>query len=340
MAPANRLERDSEQMTHQVPIAIAAGVLSAIVFVSVAIGQSALGLLLAAIMPLPILMVGLVHGWTSAAIAGLAATALIFVIGGAGNAAAFALSHAAPAAGLSYLTLLNRPGDSGAGPDGAPETEWYPTGRLVLACALIGAALSLALIQYLGGTPEALKTTAATAIKSIVDTLQSTSPEFKVPTEAEQGEMAEGLAAILPASFAVTVALLFMFNLWLAARLTRNAGLARPWPDLTLIAFPRGTAFAFAVATAASLMEGRVGMAGMALSGVLLLAFLLAGLAIVHNLSRGQPWRVFALIALYLSLLINPLPISINPVPLLLAALGLADTVFSFRRKPPGPAPT
>jgi hypothetical protein len=83
------------------------------------------------------------------------------------------------------------------------------------------------------------------------------------------------------------------------------------------------------------MMDGWSGMAGKAVSGALFLAYLIAGLAIVHHLTRGAAWRPFALALMYLFMVVPPLPTLINPVPLIIAALGLADAIFAFRHRPP-----
>jgi hypothetical protein len=149
--------------------------------------------------------------------------------------------------------------------------------------------------------------------------------------------MTEGLARILPASFAVTFMLMLLFNLWLAGRVLRASGqLARPWPDIAgELEYPRGTPLALLVATGIGFIDGLAGMAAGALSGALFLAYLLLGLAIIHHLTRGQGWRPILLGALYLGLLISPIPAPFNPVPLIVALLGLADTIRPLRRKPP-----
>ncbi len=126
-------------MTHRFLIPIGAGLVSAVTFVSVALGHPGLGVLLFLIIPLPLLLAGLAQGWRSALIASAVASLLILLIAGPETAGTFALAQAAPAVVLSYLALLSRPGST-------PEvTEWYPPGRLVVACALIGGLLSVAL---------------------------------------------------------------------------------------------------------------------------------------------------------------------------------------------------
>jgi hypothetical protein len=75
-----------------------------------------------------------------------------------------------------------------------------------------------------------------------------------------------------------------------------------------------------------------IGRVGAAFSGAMLFAYVLAGLAIIHFVTRGQPWRPFVLWALYLSLVVLNTAASV-----LIAILGLAESFTRFRRQPPPP---
>jgi hypothetical protein len=71
------------------------------------------------------------------------------------------------------------------------------------------------------------------------------------------------------------------------------------------------------------------------MAGGLFLAYLLLGLAIIHYTTRAQPWRPFALWALYGALIVVNVWIWI-----VVAVLGLAETVLHLRARssaPPAP---
>lgn len=310
-------------MTQRILIPVGAGLVSAVTFVSVALGHPGLGILLFFVIPLPILLAGLAQGWTSALIAGSAACLFILLAGGPLAASAFAVSQAVPAVALSYLALLNRPGDT---PD---MFEWYPAGRLVIACALIGAVLSLAFMFALGGTHEALKEKIApiaeATIKAQLKDVAGPSPI----ADEDIPKLVDLAVSLMPAMTAITVMGELLLNLWLAGRVTLASGqLARPWPDLGLLEFPRGTPLALAAATGAGFLTGFPGMAGGAFSCTLFLAYVLLGLAIAHYTTRGASWRPLALWALYLALLF------ISPTILIVALAGLANTIWPLRRPP------
>ena len=63
-------------------------------------------------------------------------------------------------------------------------------------------------------------------------------------------------------------------------------------------------------------------------------AYVLMGLAVVHFITRGQPWRGFALWGLYAALLVLSTGVS-----LAIALLGLADGFVSIRRRTGTPPP-
>lgn len=309
-------------MTRQTLIALGAGLVSAVTFISVALGKAGLGVLLYLIISLPIFLVGLAMGWAAAAIAGIGATIVILLIGGPVAAGGFAVTQAAAPVLLTYLALLNRPATAPG------DVEWYPPGRLVIAAALLGAALSVVFMIVLGGSADAIKEKIAPLIQSMIEAQFGATGGVPIPKE-DVPKLVDVAVAILPAMSAITIMGALLLNLWLAGRITRASGqLNRPWPDLGLIAYPRGTPLAFAAATAAGFFGGLPGMAGSAASGALFLAYLLLGLAIIHHATRGTTWRPFALWALYLALLF------INPALLAVALIGLADAVWPLRRKP------
>jgi hypothetical protein len=307
-------------MNNSYLIAAGAGLVSAVCVVSVALGGP-LGILLYLLVPLPLLLAGLALSWQAALAAGATASLLLLLLGGPGLAGMYAAAFAFPAALLSYMALLGRPGDAG-------NMEWYPPGRLVLAAALMGSAISSAAMLAIGGSREAIKDAVApqmeTAIKAQLEALGS-----PPPTAEELVQLSDALVSLLPGAAALLAMGLILLNLWLAGRVTRASGqLARPWPDLALLSYPRGTALALAASIAgAALLDGAPALAAIALAVALLFAYVLAGLAIAHSATRGFAWRPFALGGLYAAAL------TINPVLHFIALVGLADTIWPLRGK-------
>lgn len=316
---------------------IAAGLAAAVVFLSAATGPMLARILLYLVTPLPLFLAGLAHGFVAAAAGGLAGSLAVALVVGPAVAGVFAASEAIPVALLSYLALLNRPA-AAPGPDVDPATgiEWYPVGRIVIWAAVISGAMSVAAMLLLGPDLETLKT----AIRKLVDEVLKTQLEAmgtgKPLGEEDLARLADIGLYLLPALTALSWMLTVLLNLWLAGRIAAaSGGLARPWPDIAAMRFPRWAPIAFAASTAATLLPGFAALAASAISGAFYFAYVLLGLAVVHYITRGQTWRPFALAALYTILVVLNTGVSV-----VIAILGLADGFVPIRRggAPPGRA--
>lgn len=315
-------------MPLRILIALGAGAISAIAFASAAVGHPLAAGLFFILTPLPLFLAGLAQGWTGAAIAGAGAALLLTIIGTTQTGIFFVATTAAPVAFLSYLALLHRAAPEDA--DTRDAVEWYPPGRLVIWVAIISGLLSLLLVVLLGGTQEALRDQIKPAVEAMIKTLP---PEVSVPPEAVPG-IVDVSVALFPGAAATLPMITLLFNLWLAAKITHASGqLSRPWPDIAAMQFPRGTPLALLVTTLAGGTAGLLGLAGAAFSGTLFFAYALMGLAVIHYLTRGAPWRSFALWVTYAGLILS------NGLALLVVALlGLVDTIWPLRRSPPPPS--
>lgn len=81
-------------------------------------------------------------------------------------------------------------------------------------------------------------------------------------------------------------------------------------------------------------LGGFIGVAATALVGALLAAFMFSGLCLLHDLSRGRPWRLPMLISIYVALIV--MQAVLTP---LLALVGLIDTLLGLRRRAALPPP-
>jgi hypothetical protein len=270
--------------------------------------------------PLALFLAGLGVGPMTAAVAGIAGTALVLAAGSPLAALVFFASQALPVFLLTHLALLNRSADD--------VTEWYPVGRIVLAAALISGAFSTLTLVLLGGDIEALRASLRAMLETFVNTELPKMPDAPTLGPKEIGEATSVALALLPAASAVSSMGSLLFNMWLAGRITLASGrLKRPWPDLATIFYPPGTPLLLAVATAAWFLPGMPGLVGGGFAGPLFIAYVLLGLAVVHYITRGHPWRPFALWALYAALFIMYLVAS-----LAVALLGLTDSIWSIRK--------
>ena len=314
--------------TNALLLALAAGLISAVVFASATTGPVLLRFVLFFLTPFALYLAGLGLGHAAAAIAAIAATAIILLLTTPLTACVYALSTAAPAYVTTRLALLSR------GEDDA--REWYPLGRIIAIAALFGGGLATLIILLMGADVEALTKAMRGLVESFVKTELPALPGAPEMKEEQIAEMTATALRSLPWALGILSTMTILLNLWLAGRVTLASGrLTRPWPDLSAVQLPTGAMIALVIATAATLAGGLTALLAGGFAGAFTLAFALIGLAVVHVFSRGSPWRNFMLSALYAALIVF-----LGPVALILAILGLAETVFGYRftkERPPPP---
>ena len=191
---------------------------------------------------------------------------------------------ALPAWWLAYLSLLGRP---------AARTEHdsngIPLGRLLLWIAGTAALITLARrhrdrrrqLRELSGEPaeasfESLDAHRQPAARGEAARPTRTSPRIVI--------------AALPFLSAVNFVLVLALNLWLAAKTVQiSRRLPRPWPYIPAPRCRRGRGGPRSLRRAGELPAGFPGAFGLALSGALLSAFALQGLAFIHDPRRAGP---------------------------------------------------
>lgn len=306
-------------------LSIAAGLISAIVFVSATTGDMILRVVLFLLTPFSLYLAGLGFGPTAAVIAAATATLIILGLSNPLTAFVFAASSALPAVATTYLALLAR-GEGDA-------REWYPVGRIVMVAALFGGGLAAFVMASLGSDLEALTKT----LRGVVEVFAKTEmPAMRGAPEITPkliDDMTASVLQTLPWALGVLATITILLNLWLAGRVTLASGrLPRPWPDISALALPRSAMLALAVALALSFAGGVAGLAVRGLAGAFTFCFAAAGLALLHSLTRNSTWRMFILIAIYSALIAVTVPATI-----VLAIAGLIETVFHYRALPSEP---
>jgi hypothetical protein len=308
-------------------VGIGAGLVSALLF-TVVITGSPLALLLSYVAPLPVFIAAL--GWNHraglvAAAAGTIAVALALKLS---LGLAFAIGAALPAWWIAYLALLARE-------DGAGGSEWYPLGRLLLWIGVIAALVTMGGALAISTDFETYRSVMTRGLQLVLSGGEGIGPVMRLPPEVNVAELAGQLAALVPAAAGASFVPMIVANLWLAAKAVQVSGrLPRPWPFIAATRLPRHAVAMLAAGLVLSFLGGFTGLAGAALSGALVAAFGLAGLAALHDLSRDRPWRMPTLFAVYLALLI--MLITVFPF---LALFGIADALFDLRRRKPPASP-
>lgn len=317
-------------------IAIAAGAASALMFASIVSG-ALISLVLFNLAPLPLMVAAIGWGPLTAAIGGVAAASVFGLLFGLPFAIAYATTAALPAWWLGHLALLGRPAPN-AGPAGngaappADAMEWYPTGRLLLWIAGIAALLAFVTLLTIGTDSEAI----AAAMKRGFARMARM---FALRGVTIDEGMIDTMTAMAPAAFPTGPILVLTVNLWLAGRIVRTSGrLTRPWPDLKASALPPMTLVALCVAIAFCFTGGLLSIFAKAVTGALLTAYALTGLAVLHTLTLALSNRTIWLVFSYAIMIFLFWPL------FAMTLLGLADALFGLRerflRTRPPPLPT
>jgi hypothetical protein len=315
-------------------IALAAGAASALMFASTASG-ALISLVLFYLAPLPLTVAAMGWGPAGAAIGGMAAAIGLGAIYGLPSLLTFVLTVAAPACWLGHLTLLGRPAADNVSGDGVAATaaamEWYPIGRILVWTAGFAVLTTVAAL----GTDSA--STSAVLRQGLLHIVVGSD---SAPIDGDLQRVIDAMVTIAPAAAAMVAITTLTLNLWLAAKITATSGqLHRPWPALSAATLPPMTLVALSLALAFCFTGGPAAMIARIVGGALLMAYALIGLATLHTLTLGIRFRALMLSCTYGVLLVLMWPV------LALAALGLADAAFGFRRRhlrrrpPPLPVP-
>jgi Predicted membrane protein (DUF2232) len=309
-------------------IGLVSGVASALLSFSAARGAPLLIILLGLVTPLPSLLAGLGWGWLAAVAAAASGSLAVAIARGASHAAGYFLTLGLPAVLISYLAYLSRPD-----PQQSDAREWYPAGRLTAAMALYAGALPVLLLPLIGGSYE----TQREPIGKELQRMSLRMPELGMKPMAEPQLQAfvDFLIGMLPALFAAYWLAVLTVNAYLAGRLLLASGrLVRDWPDLPAMAYPAGFPLLLLPAIVASYAPGVIGIAGTGFTSALLLAYLLAGLALVHFIARGRaPWALWFVYAALI--LFGPY------AAIAITVGGLIDPIFKLKQRlgaqPPSP---
>lgn len=306
-------------------VGIGAGLVSALLF-AVVIAGSPLAAVLYSASPLPIFIAAL--GWNHRAglFATVAGALTVAVVLSLTAGIAFAIIIALPAWWIAYLALLARQEPQGI--------EWYPLGHLLLWIAGTAALITVGSALVMTTDYEAYRSVTARIIENLLGEMVR-ARLLTLPGDVRLPDLAQSLAPAVPvgigASFVTTIAA----NLWIAAKAVQVSGrLPRPWPFIPGTTLPRRALGLLVLSVAFAFVGGFVGIAGAAMAGALLAAFMFSGLALLHDASRGKPWRTPMLISVYVSLIV--MQAVLTP---LLALAGLLDSLLGLRKRVALPPP-
>jgi hypothetical protein len=263
-------------MSKDLGLSVVAGLASALVFLSVLTGGG-LGVVLAYLMPLPLVMIGFSWGFKRLLLG--SGLALAVVLGAAPSAVpVFATAALLPAVILVCLTRQYRVTTAGG-------VDWYPPGSLLAWLAVVAVGLMILGTSLVTAEGAGFEDEARHMITQLLDQVAPLTPP-----EVRDGAITIW-SALFPAMLGSAWLIMAVLNGLLAQWTVAKAGHAlRPTPDYTTLELPLWTLAALVSAGVLGLTAGgNVGYLGRNAALVLMWPQMFAGLAMVHQALRRRP---------------------------------------------------
>ncbi|HSR54826.1 MAG TPA: DUF2232 domain-containing protein [Alphaproteobacteria bacterium] len=309
-------------MQRDVLIAVAAGLLAALLFLSSR--WSIIGaLVLEFFAPMPLIASGLALGLTVAIIAGACAAIAVALVTDLPALLMFAAADAVPALMIVRFALLSRQGGDGA-------QEWYPPGLLLVWIVALGIALFLIAALMTGFGPGGLQDRISAFLQPMRELLDQSQTGG---SSADAGRMVDAIAFIIPAIVTIGWIFKLVINSMLAQRILERRGLSRrPTPVLSAMTLPSWLAGLTVAATVVALLgSGWLGFMGANIALILWVPYFLSGLAVLHAVSVNWPSRTVLLIAAYVFLVLFGWPAMVA------AGVGFVEQWMGLRERFGGP---
>jgi hypothetical protein len=308
-------------MQRDVLISVAAGLLSAILYLSTK--WTVLGAMVFALFsPLPLFAAGLGLGLAAGAGAALAATITVALVANWTGMLVFAIAYAAPALLMVHFALLNRTAEDGT-------TEWYSPGPLLAWLTLFGIGAFAAAATFTGTGSEGLRA----GISGYVDTMRELIVESG-QSNARVEQAFTTIKLIFPFIVATWWMITIVVNGVLAQRMLERRGLnRRPGPDLRTTALPPWLAGVMVAATVVALLgSGWLEFLGTNIALILCVPYFFVGLAVLHTVSATWSSRTAILFAAYVLLLL------FSWTAVLVAGIGYLEHWTGLRKRFGGPS--
>jgi len=347
---SNRHVRDSWAMTFvaspiSIAVGICAGLASALLVLS-PVGGSMLAVPLTLLTQLPLVIATLGWGRQAAITAVLAGTGTLIAV--SPSLAVYFVAFVAPDVIVASLAIgLWRPaGSTGRWQQSvvipatakrqsvaSDDRQWFPFGQILPVVALlviIGATL-VALAS--GFDPAAISQDRVKALSQSYADMMAETDKSAATDELRNAMMPvmQTMLRIMPFAFTATWTMIATLNLGLGLWITTKSGnLDRRGEDLAAIDLPKWIGPVAIAALLVSFIGGDAGALALAICGAGAALELIAGLAVLHTITRPLSFRLPLLILVYLFL-------GLCGIPLIL--LGLIEPYVRLRHrlKPPGP---
>lgn len=299
-------------------IAVICGLLTAVMlFAPLRLGAAGAFILFLSVLPLHVSTLGFgsLAGLVSAAVA-----AIVFAIGfGPLPAlASFALTLL-PAVWLGHMAGLMREEDG--------QDEWFPLSTLLFRLILLCAALVIATGIISGYDAQTLATTIDELYANMFKAMKDAPSGVNVPDEATMQNLAKQGTLILPVIMPISLILMHVINIHLGARFARSRDwMLRPKDDIPAnVGLPMIAVGLLAVALVGTFFGGNIALVAKVFVGALTAGFAMVGLAVIHFMLRGSPFKNMILTVCYAVTLFTFFPAFI------FAAIGMAETLIGIR---------
>ena len=318
-------------MPKPLPIALAAGIAGALLFLAMIVLGPVVGLLPWFVSPVPLVAAGLLFGWRGGLVA--AATAVVVVALASLNPAAvgiYLLADVLPA--LTILHLGLRPAPGLAKPDPARTEHWYPPGRLLAWLALL-PVLGLAVVALMAGgsLAEPVRSMLADSWGEMTSLVFDPTLRQAMGEPETRAQVETLLVTVLPGATAASWLLRAIVGGVLGMALARRLGrTARPRPVYAALRLPGWYGVLFAVTLGLSLSGGALGLLAGSMAMVLCLPFVVLGFKLVHLVARRTPAPTLVLVVFYMVLFASAIGL------LAMVFVGLVEYATDLRREAGG----
>lgn len=309
-------------MAKWILLAVAAGAASGLLNVGAALG-SVLALMLSHLTLLPLFLSGLGIGVSGSALSGLVGALIVAGFAGPLAALVYAGANALPALVLCRQALLSRPLAGGA-------VQWYPGGLLL--CWLIGmvAGLYCLVLGYFHLFHNGLTAAIEDAIKQFIAGLDSATPDGGM--SAHNQDILLRAAPFVPGIAAAYYIMTIILNGALAQHLLRRSGRnLRPSIELAELSLPPQLLYVLAASAVVAMVSSALSPFAATLAFIVMVAYFLLGLAVVHAYLGGRANRGMALFSFYVMFIL--LMLLFSAVGLAVVGLGIVEQVIGLRRR-------
>jgi len=251
----------------------------------------------------PLIVAGLLLGWTGGVTAAAVGTIVVGLARGSSvMAGMYLMQDVLPVLMLLWLALRPVPGV--AHPDRGRSEHWTPAGPMLVALTCVPAVVLAVIGLAFSGGPDGFQGAVRGAVERLFEFMAANMPDEGMRAVLEDPEtrdpMVEAWSANLPGGVAILWAVRAALAGALAMALAQRVGTpVRPRLELAAFRLPVWYAVVFVVVLAGSLLDGDLGYLAGSVAMVLAFPFALLGFKLAHLAVRGIQASKPVLVAFY-----------------------------------------